>query len=183
MSIVITGNPGVGKHTIAKKIYKKLNYEILDINKIALDTGVYEKNEDSIDVDVSKLKKILKNKITKKTLIVGHLAPYVLTKSQVKKVIVLRKSPYKLISIYKKRKYPTEKMNQNLESEILGVIAHDAIKKFGKSKTFQIDSTSDSPPKTTKKICDVLDKKIKGDEVDWLSHILKKKDLRKFFSY
>ncbi len=102
MSIVITGNPGVGKHTIAKKIYKILNYEILDINKIALDTGAYEKNEDSIDVDVSKLKKILKNKITKKTLIVGHLAPYVLTKSQVKKVIILRKSPYKLISIYKK---------------------------------------------------------------------------------
>ena len=135
MSIVITGNPGVGKHTIAKKIYKILNYEILDINKIALDTGVYEKNEDGIDVDVSKLKKNLKNKITKKTLIVGHLAPYVLTKSQVKKVIVLRKSPYKLISIYKKRKYPIEKIKENLESEVLGIIAHDAIKKFGKSKT------------------------------------------------
>ncbi len=183
MSIVITGNPGVGKHTIAKKIYKILNYEILDINKIALDSGVYEKNEDSIDVDVSKLKKNLKNKITKKTLIVGHLAPYVLTKSQVKKVIVLRKSPYKLISIYKKRKYPIEKIKENLESEILGIIAHDAIKKFGKSKTYQIDSTSDSSSKTTKKICDVLDKKIKSDEVDWLSHISKKNDLRKFFSY
>jgi len=183
MSIVITGNPGVGKHTIAKKIYKILNYEILDINKIALDTGAYEKNEDSIDVDVSKLKKILKNKITKKTLIVGHLAPYVLTKSQVKKVIVLRKSPYKLISIYKKRKYPTEKIKENLESEILGIIAHDAIKKFGKSKTYQIDSTSDSPSKTTKKIRDILDKKIKSDEVDWLSQISKKNDLRKFFSY
>ncbi len=183
MSIVITGNPGVGKHTIAKKIYKILNYEILDINKIALDTGVYEKNEDGIDVDVSKLKKNLKNKITKKTLIVGHLAPYVLTKSQVKKVIVLRKSPYKLISIYKKRKYPTEKIKENLESEILGIIAHDAIKKFGKSKTCQIDSTSDAVSKTTKKICDILDKKIKSDEVDWLSHILKKNDLRKFFSY
>ncbi len=183
MSIVITGNPGVGKHTIAKKIYKILNYEILDINKIALDTGVYEKNGDDIDVDVLKLKKILKNKITKKTLIVGHLAPYVLTKSQVKKVIILRKSPYKLISVYKKRKYPTEKIKENLESEILGIIAHDAIKKFGKSKTYQIDSTSDSVSKTTKKIRDILDKKIKSDKVDWLSHISEKNDLRKFFSY
>jgi len=35
MSIVITGNPGVGKHTIAKEIAKNLEYSIIDINQIA----------------------------------------------------------------------------------------------------------------------------------------------------
>ena len=35
MSIVITGNPGVGKHTITKKISEKLNFPIVDINIVA----------------------------------------------------------------------------------------------------------------------------------------------------
>jgi len=43
MAIIITGNPGVGKHTIAKNVSKILKYKILDINKIALESGLYEK--------------------------------------------------------------------------------------------------------------------------------------------
>ena len=42
MSIVITGNPGVGKHTITKKISKKMNLPIIDINIIAKDSVVWE---------------------------------------------------------------------------------------------------------------------------------------------
>src|SRR3972149_3950381 len=63
MAIIITGNPGVGKHTVAKSIGKILKYKILDINQIALESGVYEKNDETIDVDIKKLKNILKNKI------------------------------------------------------------------------------------------------------------------------
>ena len=183
MSIVITGNPGVGKHTVTKKIVQLKKFQILDINKIALEAGIYEKKDNTLDVDVSKLKKILKNKVTEKSLIVGHLAPYVLTKSQVTKVIILRKSPYKLASIYKKRKYPSKKIKENLESEILGIITNDAIKKFGKTKTYQIDTTLDSISKTVKRILKILDGKIEDDEIDWLELISKKNDLRKFFSY
>jgi len=56
--------------------------------------------------------------------------------------IVLRKNPYDLIQIYDKRNYSDAKKNDNLGSEILGVIAYDSIEKFGKDKTFQINTTS-----------------------------------------
>ena len=105
MSIVITGNPGVGKHTIAEKIAQRLELSIIDINKIARDSGLFEENEDVNDVDTEKLKKILAQRISKNSLIVGHLAPYVLEKNQVKIMIVLRRSPYELIRVYKNRKY------------------------------------------------------------------------------
>ena len=101
MSLIITGNPGVGKHTIAKSLAKVLGYEIFDITKIALESKIYEKTSETNDVDIIKLKKILKKKISKKSIIVGHLAPYALTKSQVSKVIILRKSPYKLSNNYR----------------------------------------------------------------------------------
>ena len=47
MSIVITGNPGVGKHTITKKISQKLNFPIIDINTLAKESEVIEKQENT----------------------------------------------------------------------------------------------------------------------------------------
>ena len=183
MAIIITGNPGVGKHTVAKNLGNILNYKILDINQIALESGIYEKNDETVDVDVKKLKNILKNKIKANSIVVGHLAPYVVTKKQVKKAVILRKNPYKLIPIYKKRKYSVKKISVNVGSEILGVIAYDSIKKFGKNKSQQIDTTSKSVSKITKVVIDSLRGKFKNEQVDWLTLVSKKNDLKKFFPY
>ncbi len=183
MSLVITGNPGVGKHTIAKSLAKVLGYEILDINKIALEFNLYEKTAETNDVDILKLKNLLKKKISKKSLIVGHLAPYVLTKSQISKAIILRKNPYKLAQIYEKRKYSKRKTAENLGSEILGIIAYETIKRFGENKIIQVDASSKSPSNITKHIKNILDGKFKTDSVDWLSSVAEKKDLQKFFPY
>ena len=183
MSFVITGNPGVGKHTIGKKIAKLLDLKLIDLNQIAIDEGIFVENNESKDVDVVKLKKILKSKLDKKSLVIGHLAPYVLTKSQVKKLIILRKNPYKLSTIYKQRKYSKNKIRENLESEILGIIAHDSIKKLGKLKTLQIDTTGKSIQKVVLLTKNAINGKKKSDDVDWLSIVSEKNDLKKFFSY
>jgi len=74
--LVLTGNPGVGKHTVAEELAKTLDYEIVDVNKEAVKVGM-QKQSDSIDVDVEKTQKMLKDKISDKSLIVGHLAPFV----------------------------------------------------------------------------------------------------------
>lgn len=182
MSLVITGNPGVGKHTTAKNLAKILGYKLLDINKIARESNIYEKADETHDVDVSKLKNILKKKILKKSIIVGHLAPYVLTKSQISKAIILRKNPYSLSLIYKKRKYSKKKTIENLGSEVLGIIAFETIKKFGKEKTFQIDTTSKSVVKISKEITDILEGRPKENNIDWLSIVAENDDLQKFFS-
>ena len=75
MSIVITGNPGVGKHTVTKKISKKLNLPIIDINIIAKDSDVIEKRENTNDVDTQKLAIIVKEMKLDGKIVVGHLAP------------------------------------------------------------------------------------------------------------
>jgi len=180
--LVLTGNPGVGKHTVSKKLAEILDYEIVDVNKEAVKVGM-QKQSDSIDVDVEKTQKMLKDKISDKSLIVGHLAPFVVSKELVSKVIVLRKNPYDLIQIYDKRNYSDTKKNDNLGSEILGVIAYDSLEKFGKDKTFQINTTSLGTEEVIKKIESVIYGTSKGDVVDWLTDITRKDDLRKFFPY
>jgi len=183
MTSIITGSPGVGKHTVTKKIAEMMKYKILDVNKIALDSGFFEDANETKDVDVKKLGRFIKSKITKRTLIVGHLAPYVVSKNQIKTVIVLRKNPYQLLKVYKKRKYSKKKIFDNIGSEILGTIAFDSIKKFGKNKTFHIDTSSKSTQTTIKKIQTAFNGKFENDKIDWLYLVSKRNDLKKFFSY
>ena len=178
--LVLTGNPGVGKHTISKTLAKILDYEIVDVNKEAIKEGM-QKYNDSIDVDVEKIQRILKEKISDKSLIVGHLAPFVVSKKSVSMAIVLRKNPYELIQIYEKRNYSDKKKNDNLGSEILGVVAYDSIEKFGEDKTFQVDTTSLPVEGITKKIEGIINGTSNGDTIDWLTEITKKNDLKKFF--
>ena len=180
MSIVITGNPGVGKHTITQKIADILELSIVDINKIAKDSGLFEKNEDTNDVDIEKLEKILEQKISEKNIIVGHLAPYVLHKNKIKIMIVLRRNPYDLISVYKKRKYSDKKIKENTGSEILGIITHDAISKF-QEKVFQINISKRTIPETVEKTVNLISSNKGTEEVDWLELVRKNNDLGKFF--
>ncbi|SVB15911.1 uncharacterized protein METZ01_LOCUS168765, partial [marine metagenome] len=34
--LVLTGTPGVGKHTVSEELAKTLDYEIIDVNKEAI---------------------------------------------------------------------------------------------------------------------------------------------------
>ena len=184
LSKVITGNPGVGKHTVAKQLAKRLNLDLININKVAIQERVFEENEGTFNVDIKKLKKILEKIITKNSLVVGHLAPYVVSRKQVKIIVVLRRDPYKLISVYEKRKYSHQKAIENLGSEILGVTYSDSINEFGSDRTFQINTTGKSVNTITKKIEDLFVKGVfQEDEVDWLGLISEKNDLKRFFPY
>ena len=180
MSIVITGSPGVGKHTITQEIAEIMELSIIDINTIAKDSGLFEKNGDTNDIDVEELEKILKQKISEKNIIVGHLAPYVLRKNQIKIMIVLRRSPYDLISVYKKREYSDKKSKENTGSEVLGIIAHDAINKF-QEKVFQINVTEKTIPEVVKQVMQVITQNDGNEQVDWLELVRKNNDLGKFF--
>ena len=180
MSIVISGNPGTGKHTIARQIAQRLDLSIIDINEVAKSKGLFEKNKDTNDVDIIKLEKNLHDKISEKNLMIGHLAPYVLDKNQVRIMIILRRDPYELISVYKERKYTEDKIKENVGSEILGIIAYDAMSEFNE-KMFQINNSGKSIEETVKKVMSLISGNEVRDEVDWLDLVTKNNDLGKFF--
>ena len=172
---VITGNPGVGKHTVAAAVARDINYNIVDINREVLKMKQYRKGQ---DVDVDELKRSIH--ISKRSLVVGHLAPYVLSGEQITKAVVLRRSPYELEEVYRKRGYSPSKSRENLESEILGIIVYDSMKSFG-SKVVQIDTTSTSPQEVAERAREAFVNPVKGDMVDWLGMIYKRGDMKKFF--
>lgn len=180
MRIVITGNPGVGKHTVAREISQRIHLDLVDINEIARGGNLYEQDNDTNDVDVKKLKEILRQGIPTKAVIVGHLAPYVLDKDQIDMVIVLRRNPYDLLNVYKERRYSEEKSIENAASEILGITAFDADEQF-EEKISQINVSDKKVQDITKEIELVISGKKDSEHVDWLEMVRKNEDMKKFF--
>lgn len=183
---MITGNPGVGKHTIAKVLAKKLDMKLIDINTVAIEkSAIIKKDKIGYVVDLRKLSSVLRREISKDCLVVGHLAPYVLKKDNIGMAVVLRRSPYELERVYEKRGYNIQKKSDNISSEIIGVCLYDAIKRFGRDKVAEVDSTERKAEKVASEIISI----IKGrsarasSKVDWLSVIVKNGDLHKFFEY
>jgi adenylate kinase len=193
LRFVITGNPGVGKHTSAKIIAEKIDAEIIDINDVAIDNNATGKNTDDLgfDVDVKKLVRLLEKLLkTKRDLVlVGHLAPYVLKPAGISLVAVLRRSPYELEKTLKKRGYSVDKIRENVASEILGTSLYDSLKTFGKRKVAEFDTTGKSPEESADEILAVLQKKPKSKPkpkllgIDWLILVSENGDMQRFFKY
>jgi adenylate kinase len=189
MRLIVTGNPGVGKHTNAKIIAERLKAEIIDINKVAIENNAIIKSTDKgLEVDIHKLRRLLARMLeTKKDLVVvGHLAPYVLKSSEVGIVAVLRRSPYELEKIFESRGYTKDKSRENMASEILGVSLYDSLKTFGKRKVIEFNTTSKTPEQTADEIVkSILHKKLSRQliGIDWLAKISERDDMQKFFEY
>lgn len=186
MKLVITGNPGVGKHTSARIIAERMGAEIIDINRVAIDNNtIAEKTGRGLEVDVKKLGRLLTkmSKAKKDLIIVGHLAPYVLKPAGISMVAVLRRSPYELEKTLGKRGYGAEKVRENLASEILGVSLYDSVKTFGRRKIVEFDTTGKTLEQTADEIMRALKRKPKPAAIDWLALVSERGDMQRFFEY
>jgi adenylate kinase len=190
--VVITGNPGVGKHTCAKFVSEKLGKaKLIDINRVILSNNAVTLPTNAMngigEIDVKKTEKLILEEIkkTKDVVIVGHLAPYVLRTTGIDLVAVLRRSPYQLAKIFRQRKYTPMKMKENIAAEILGITLYDSVKIFGKVRVAELDTTGKTPEDIAKDIVSKLQKKSRKQIgiIDWLSLVYEKGDAQKFLEY
>jgi adenylate kinase len=190
--VVITGNPGVGKHTCAKFVSEKLGKaELIDINRVILSNSAVTLPTSAVngigEIDVKKTEKLILEEIkkTKDVVIVGHLAPYVLRTTGIDLVAVLRRSPYQLAKIFRQRKYTPMKMKENIAAEILGITLYDSVETFGKERVTELDTTGKTPQDIAKDIVSKLQKKSRKQIgiIDWLYLVYEKGDAQKFLEY
>ena len=178
LKIIVSGTPGVGKHTISLELSKLLNgFPILDINKVILTENLFiNSSEFEAEIDVTKvynsLKLLLSTKEYVNAIIVGHLAPYVLDPLLIDFVVILRRNPFELKRIYEKRAYSEKKISDNLISEILGIISYDFLKKFNKKNIIELEIIENVLPSVyAQKIIDMYNNKNLREfgMIDWLS--------------
>lgn len=130
--VVITGTPGTGKSTLAKRYVRK-GYTLLDIKKLIRQGKIpkgYDKKRKCWTVDPKTMNKVLLGMIKHikgNAVIEGHIS-HLLPARYVDLCIVTRCSLKTLHNRLRKRGYAKSKINENMESEIMEIILDEAQK-------------------------------------------------------
>jgi len=141
MRIAITGSPATGKTEVARALAGMLKYRLVELNALAEKKGFYcgyDKERRCRIVDVESLVREIK-KIEGDIIMESHYAHDM----PCDVIIVLRAIPGELHKRMEKKGWDAEKVEENIEAEIMGVCAEEA-KATGK-KFMEIDTTGKSP--------------------------------------
>ncbi|MFA5142269.1 MAG: AAA family ATPase [Candidatus Woesearchaeota archaeon] len=135
MIIIVTGTPGTGKTTVAKKIAKSLNHTYIDVNKLLKESGIcegFDEKDECLIVDPKKMAKLLIDRIKKNDRLVidSHLSHH-LPKQYVDACVVCKCELPELKRRLKERGYHEQKIRDNLDSEIFDVCLTEAQEEFG----------------------------------------------------
>lgn len=163
MKVLVTGTPGTGKTTNARKIALELKLPYANVTSIInTNPQVIDKIEKGVRVIKPNLKKVLKKKLPEEYVIDTHLLEYA---PKVDVVVILRCEPDELKKRLEKRKYSKKKIRENLEVEILDYFTQ----KTGKKKeVIEVDTSKAKSDTNVKKIVKMIkEKKWNKGSVSW----------------
>ncbi|MHA1114825.1 MAG: AAA family ATPase [Candidatus Heimdallarchaeaceae archaeon] len=144
-AIIITGTPGTGKTTLAKKLESD-GYPVVNITNLVREKELYEtydKKLDTLIVDEEKLEKelikLIESNTSKFPLVLdSHLVE--IPKDFLFHCFVLRCSIKNLISRLKERDYKQIKIDENVEAEIMEVVLTDMLELYSPEKVTVINT-------------------------------------------
>jgi len=178
--ILVTGTPCVGKTVTGRLLASRLGGLYLNLTELAMEEGLIQGKDEkrgSFIVDEERMKRKLAELVEKSEkadiIIDGHYAPFVVSRSLVSCVFVLRRNPVELRKFMERKKFSEPKLWENLASEILDVCLYDAIKAYGKRKVCELDVTGKSIEAVVGEILETMHglRKCRVGVVDWLGRL------------
>ena len=124
-------------------------------------------------VDMDALAEALKKEIktsNKLVIIDGHYSHDLVEDPSL--VVVVRKAPWELQTVLQNRLYSYEKVWENLEAEIMGVIAGETLEEYPVELIHETDTTGKTPEETSKEILAVIngEKQPSIEPIDWVTY-------------
>ncbi|MFB6174542.1 MAG: adenylate kinase family protein [Candidatus Nanohalobium sp.] len=154
MKIAVTGTPGTGKTTLSH-LYEQEGLKAIHLTEYVKKKGLGEEGEKEFEVDVEEMREALKNE--EFDLLEGHLAHHV----PVDICIILRTRPDKLRERLNDRDYSDEKVEENVQSEILDVVLSEAIEE--QETVVEVDTTEKGP----EEVFEEVKRKVEKGESDY----------------
>jgi len=148
MIVAISGTPATGKTPVARALAKLLGWKLIGLNQLAEDRDLYsgydEKRRCKI-VDIDALADEVK-KIDEDAVLESHYAHDM----PCDVIIILRCNPAELRRRMEEKGWSKEKIEENLEAEIMGVCSEEA--RDSGRPVLEIDTTKKRPDAIAKEI-------------------------------
>lgn len=172
---VITGTPGTGKTTVSRLLSDKLEAHHVELSRYSKENGyILEEDEerDTSIVDMDALDEAIQKEITGKKIVIldGHYGQDLLDPNEIDMVFILRTQPWDLQLVLEEREYSGEKVWENLEAEIMGVITHQSTDTYPAEKLVEVDTSGKTPDETVEEIIELIQKGKSGkfEPIDWI---------------
>jgi adenylate kinase len=172
--ILIGGTPCTGKSEVAELLASSLNLLLISLTDFAENNGCisdYDAFRDSGVIDEDCLVEsiiVFLEEDKKKKIIEGHYIDLV-PNSFVEFVFILRTHPEILRQRLKDRNYTKQKVDENIEAEVIGVCQMDAIYSFDEKKVFEIDTSTMSLDEVVDTILNILKEPLEPTRIDWMA--------------
>lgn len=148
--VCVTGTPGVGKTTISLNVKKKLlgtnMFEFLNVGDLIKEKELFSEwddemncsifDEDLVNEEIKRIVASLKRDGKKGLLIDFHSVGF-LQRRLVDHVVVIRADTNVLWARLEERKYPTEKIQENVQAEIFMESKSEAEDQFGEDRVIE----------------------------------------------
>ena len=177
-SVGISGVPGTGKSSLAKKLSEELGLEVIELSDFAIRSNLivsYDRDRDSYVIDEERLVKAVEEYIRSRgpAIIVSHYIE-IIPRDLLEAVLVLRRNPAELIKLLEARGWSKKKVAENVEAELLGVCTANAIEELGEDMIIEIDATSKSLEELALEAFSILfgeKPSYYGALIDWLERL------------
>jgi len=168
MRVAVTGTPGTGKTTATEHLDTDL--DVVHLNDVIEEEGLYTEVDEARDSKVADLDAVrdwLEGR--EDVLVESHLSHLL----DADRVVVLRCAPGELEQRLVERGEPTEKAEENAESEALDVILSEAVQRHGREHVYEIDTTDRDPEAVADDIEAVLadERDPSAGEVDFTEYL------------
>lgn len=155
MKIAVTGTPGTGKTTVAERLGEETSLDYVSVNELARQRDCIISHDDERNSDVVDVKQLREEiKDLEGYILDGHLSHFM----DNDKVFVLRCKPSRLKQRLEQKGWKEEKVAENVDAEITGVIEREA--RNGNDEVYSIDTTN----KEVEEVVVIIKNIIQGDK-------------------
>ncbi|KAI4281331.1 MAG: hypothetical protein L6R38_003767 [Xanthoria sp. 2 TBL-2021] len=155
-NIIITGTPGVGKTTLCESLTSITDLKHLAINRVAKERECHDGWDDASNswiVDEDKILDAIEDEVKQGGYLIDWHACDLFPESWIDLVIVLRSDPTTLYDRLKARSYSEQKLQENMDAEIMEVLLDEAREAFDGELVIELQSnTSDDTEGNTSRI-------------------------------
>lgn len=167
MKLAVTGTPGVGKTSVSRKLAEEVDLEYISVNDIAREEGFILSRDEERDTDVVDIDKLREfTSQLEDCVLDSHISHFL----ESDKTFVLRCRPPILEERMVEKGWDQEKIRENLDAEILGVIQTEAFQQ--NNEVYVVDTSERDGDETAKLISGIVEgrknEKDYSERINWI---------------